>query len=302
MVEEVGRPLVDTVITALTSVEFGAGFRLGLIAAVLGGLGAVSWRANTGKPGRVVGALFTGAAALSMNVAMEVPAEVWLGLAVLGIGGLLSRSKSLTIGVMAAIPGAWLIAGSLEIGSASWTSWFLLAALIGGAALAGRTDDELSVPILGPLLLALTIGGVYLAVPDTEEMLVLAGAITPLALLGWPSNVSKIGSSGSYMAVGILVWAAWWGGMGRPAAIVGAVSCLGMLLLVPLCRRSRDHPALVVGLHLILVAAGSRLAAQQSDPNLAALLAGVAVGGAYIAIRLVTRQARRTQTNGEGQP
>lgn len=284
-----GRPLVDTVITALTSVEFGAGFRLGLIAVVLGGLGAVSWRVNTEKPARLVGALFAGAAAVSMNVAMEVPAEVWLGMALLGIGGLLSRSKSLTFGVTAAIPGAWLIVGSLEIGSSSWASWFLLAALIGGAALAGRTDEQLSGPILAPLLLALTIGGVYLTVPDTEEMLVLAGAITPLALLGWPFGVSKVGSSGSYMAVGILVWAAWWGGMGRPAAIVGAVSCLGMFLLVPLRRSSRDHPGLIVGLHLILVAAGSRLAGQQGDPNVAALLAAAALGGAYIAIHLVTQ-------------
>jgi len=233
----------------------------------------------------VIGVLFAGAAALSMKAAMDVPAQVLLGLVLLGVGGLFarSRSESLSLRVTAAIPGAWLVIGSFEMSNSSWVRWFLVAAIVVGAALTARTEELLSGATLTPLLFALTIGGVYFAVPDTEEVLVIAGAIIPLALLGWPLGVSKIGSSGSSMAVGIMIWAAAWGGVGRPAAILGAVSCLGMFLLVPLLPRSRGHhPALIVGLHLILVAAGSRLAGQQSNPQVAALMAATALGGGYI--------------------
>ena len=282
--------MVENAVKALLSVEFGAGFRLGLIAAVLGGLASLLWRAKAGQPLHVVGVMFVGAAAWAMKVAMDVPAEALLGLALLGIGGLIARSsESLFFGAAAAIPGAWFVVASLEVGDSSWISWFLLAAIAIGGVLAARTDQLISVPTVTPLLVALTIAGVYFAVPDTEEVLVLAGAITPLALLGWPLGLSKIGGSGCYATVGILAWTTAWGGMGRPAAIVGAVSCLGMFLLIPFFHWSRDKPALIVGLHLILVAAGSRLSGHQTDPKVATLLAVAALVVGYLAMQFANR-------------
>lgn len=293
--------MVDTVITALTSVEFGAGFRLGFIAAVLGTIGVVLWRRNPRQAGHVVGVLFAAAVTISMETAMPVPAQLLLGLGLLGLTALIPRTalQSRASRMLAAVPGAWLIVGSLGTVYSTWISWLLLAVIVVGGTFTAHTDQKLSAPILGPLLLAVTAIGVFLAVPDTEEILVVVGAIVPLAVLGWPLGISKLGSSGSYMAVGILVWASAWGGVGRPAAIVGAVSCLGVFLLIPVSPH-RDvlfswdsYGALLVGLHLGLVAVASRLSGQQSDPRLAVVYAAAALGGGYIITQLATTRPHR---------
>jgi hypothetical protein len=226
-----------------------------------------------------------------------VPAELLAGLGLLGGAGLVARvfSTSLALNVVMAVPGALLLVSSIPAAGQPWAAWLLFGSVVVGGPLTAMTDSRLSGPALGPLLLALSVAGVYVDVPDTEEMLVLAGVIAPLLLIGWPLRLSTIGSAGSHMIVGLLAWAAAWGGIGRPASIVGAMGCLGAFLLVPFAARGRAIASpralsLLVVVHTVAVGVCSRVAGFRTDPRLAALIVVGALLLGLLAIRRVFEQ------------
>ena len=88
----------------------------------------------------------------------------------------------------------------------------------------------------GPLslpLLAGAAGGIYGTTPDTEQSLILLGAVVGVAAAGWWLS-SGIGAAAAPALAGVVVWTAGVGGRGRHAAIIGAVGCLGLLVAEPL--------------------------------------------------------------------
>ena len=140
---------------------------------------------------------------------------------------------------------------------------------------------------LGPLLFAVSVGGVYATVPDTEQALVLLGVAAPVALLGWPLRRAVLGPAGSPTAVAVLAWSAAVGGVGRPSSIVGAVGCLGLFVVGPLSRRSvRTSAPVVVAAHALLVLVSVLFAGLRPTVRgavavvLLELVVGVAVWGA----------------------
>ena len=157
---------------------------------------------------------------------------------------------------------------------------------------------------LGPVLLLVSIAGLYTTVPDTELALVLLGAAIPLTLLAWPKAWARLGSGGAYAAVGLYIWVATIEGVGRTGSIVGAVAVLALLVLEPVGRLVAprvpvDHlprfltgarvnaGTLVVG-QVLLVAWAARVAGLAHNPIVALVLAlpvfalGLAVGAASV--------------------
>ena len=263
-----------------------------LVGLLAGGI----WRWKTRQPAAIVGLLLTGAALMALPVARAIPSEVLLGLALLGLAGLLTNvlSHSVVLQVGVAVPGAWLITGELAEVYSGWIVWLLFGAMAVGGTLVASGDQRLRSPILGPGLFAISLAGVFLDVPDTEEMLVLLGVMAPLVLLGWPLGLSRLGGAGSYMAVGTLIWAAAWGGIGRPGSVLGAIACLGVLLLVPLAYRGGEAisatswPALVA-VHLVVVGVASRVAGFRADAWEAAVIAVAALAAGLVATRALIR-------------
>ena len=146
------------------------------------------------------------------------------------------------------------------------------------------------------------MAGVFVAVPDTEQALVLLGAAAVAALL--PLAGATFGSVGVYPAVGIALWVIAQGAAGRPAAVLGASACLGVMVMEPIARRlsprrvtlfDRVGQPIWAGLALIsvqavAVLAAARIAGLEPDPIVAAIeatlvlaaLVGILVFGAYV--------------------
>jgi hypothetical protein len=87
-------------------------------------------------------------------------------------------------------------------------------------------------------LFAVTAGGVYLAVPDTELARVMLGVAIPFVLLSIPRPLSPFGPAGSAAIVGVFAWVVVVGGRGRPSSIVGGLATIGILVAEPLGRRT----------------------------------------------------------------
>jgi hypothetical protein len=158
--------------------------------------------------------------------------------------------------------------------------------IVAGGALVADVDRRTARRGLGPLLFAVSVGGVYATVPDTEQALVLLGVAAPVALLGWPLRRAGLGAAGSPAAVAVLAWSAAVGGVGRPSSIVGAVGCLGLFVVGPVSRRAvRTSASTVVAAHALLVLVSARVAGLRPTVRAAVvvvlfeLVIGVAVWG-----------------------
>ncbi len=139
------------------------------------------------------------------------------------------------------------------------------------------------------MLYALTAIGVYATVPDTERALVLLGVSVPLLLLGWPVALMSLGSAGSYAAVGTLVWVAATDGRGRQTAVIGAIACLGLLVIEPAARLLRGRRATVLAvlpksIWTVLPVAGTHLAIVYVASRVAGLRHAIGAAAAIVVI------------------
>jgi hypothetical protein len=230
----------------------------------------------------IAGILIASAAALALSSIRPIPSLLLLGLALLALAGLVSstRKHQVAWGIALALPGAYLVALMSDIPGRPWVSWLVLGAIVLGSAFATDFDKRYKTG-RAALFLAMTIGGVFLTVPDTEEILVLLGAALPVLVLAWPRPLVRFGF-GIFPLVGILIWAITWGGRGREGSIVGAVGCLGVLLVEPLAsligRRTVRLPGLeIAALHLMLVLIGARIAGLRENPVTGASIAALAL-------------------------
>jgi hypothetical protein len=218
--------------------EFSVGFRFGLLALVIGLVTGLIARARWNhRTVPVQGLLLAAAATAGLQQTVGLPVGLSLGLVALAGAGLLGELHGggpLTM--VAAVPGAWLVV---------WHSGLVpdnrLRLLVGGAIvvsgwLVAGFDDRWRGRGLGPVLLAVSVVGVYFTVPDTEQALVALGAALPLAFLGWPWPLAALGRAGAYAATGLLLWVIAAGGVGRGSAVVGGLACLGLLAMEPVSR------------------------------------------------------------------
>lgn len=213
--------------------------------------------------------------------------KAWLGAPLLALPGAIA----LAVGTQALIPGQ---AGGRS--SSAWVVPVVIAVVVVGGTLVGCFDSRWRSRGFGPILLALTLVGVYLTVPETKRTLVLMGAAVVIALTAWPVPLASVGWAGSLAATGLVVSMTVLDGLDRPSSIVGAVACLGLLIVEPMARAlvgGRQSPLdalptswwsvpVVAAAHLAIVLVASRVAGLRVDVNSAALVASVDLGVALL--------------------
>ena len=257
-----------------------------------GGVGTVTVLGIVG-PALVVATLAGLSGSGGLDEVWQVPTGVVVALGALWLAGEVgSRTVPLVGGVLALVGGVILAGSATPVPPPAWTTVILVL----GPALAGTAvadfDRRRSRSGLGPQLLLISILGLYATVPDTELVLVLLGAMVPLALLAWPRVWGRLGSGGAYAVTGVFLWITTIEGAPRGGSIVGGVATLALLLTEPLGRRLAPRPALdgaVGGAHgaatggrlggfgfvvaqLLLAAYAARVAGRVDDPLVAVLL------------------------------
>lgn len=237
-----------------------------------------------------------------------LPGQVVVGLLVLFVAGAISSRLPArrATGLLLALPGALLVADSLDKVPGAWTRPLVIAAVAGGGTLVADLDRRYRSLGYGPPLLALSVVGAMLTVPDTEHALALAGAAMPLALLAWPRPWASLGTAGSYAATGLFAWVVAFDGAARATSIIGGLGCLGLLLVEPVARTlsrgaspldaadrlsagwSRLVPVALVQIVVVLVSArvaGMRASASSAASVTAALLGSALVGAVALSRR-----------------
>lgn len=247
----------------------------------------------------------------------SVPARTAAGLGVLWAAGVVDRPsfyrRAIAIGV-AIVGGVLLVDPSADL-----PAWVVVLLVVGpalGGAAAADLDRSGGRSGTGPLLFGIAVVALYLTVPDTELALVLLGVTAPLMLLAFPWPIARLGDGGAYAAVGLFLWVATLGGVGRPAATVGGAAALGVLVLdrvgralrrrFPIGGRSDRAGGLspripctgaLVAAQAVAAAWASRVAGRAAAPKDALLLAIPSVVVALAATTLFrpsdTRQRRR---------
>ena len=265
-------------------------------------------RSGSGRLPPVAGIALVAAAVVALD--LEGPrtllsGRVVAGLALLLIGPFVAavsrgdRRVPPWVAALAAIPGGAVVAWAASAAnSTDWVPLLVFASTVIGGALVADFDYGNARAGLGPVLLAIAVVGMYSTLPDTEQVIVVMGVTLPLAFLGTPIALAAIGP-GAYGVVGLVGWVAAVGGRGRPGAVVGAIACLGVMLVEPLARRamraracSPRRPAsvrtvLVILLQLAVVAVTTRVAGLEASAKSAAAISVIALAAAALALVLL---------------
>lgn len=306
--------------TFLTDLGASEAFRTGLILGFVGiviGIVAAGVRPRS-TPLPLGGVLFAAAATGSLWLAFPVPIGVPAGIALMVLGVLLGATvwdRSL-----GAVPGAIVLIVFGEMGRGA-----VIPLAIGLIAIAAGLvvdfDATFRRSAVGLPLLAVSVVGVIITVPDTERAMALVGAGLPLAIIGWPLRFASLGAGGA-AAVGLVGWVGALAWTGRPGAVIGAIASLGLMLAEPVGRRlAGNRPTalanlaasgpvgavLVIGAHGLLVLGASRIAGLRQGfwPALAIavliLSIGAVLGAAPLKVKAQpppgagsTSQVRRT--------
>jgi hypothetical protein len=196
-----------------------------------------------------------------------------------------------------AVPGAIVLATGSGIPDPEWVRVFVAGTTVVGAALIESLDRRCDQLGLGPLLMAVSMVGLYETVPDPDFALLLVGAALPITLLSWPVPLARLGSPGAAAAAGFLAWADAVGGRGRLGTVVAGGACLGLFAIEPLAHLllrgrptvierlapRRSTPILIVLVQLGIAAACTRIASGGRSPIGAAEIASISLVFAVIA-------------------
>lgn len=208
------------------------------------------------RPIPLVGAMFAGAAAGGVFWLERPPHWLAAGLLALSAGAAVAVALPATVRPLAALPGALILAGPALPVAQPWVRVTLAVAIAIGGSLVADLDRRWRSEAVGVPMLAASMLGIYATVPDTEEALILLGAMVPVALLGFPLGLARLGAIGATVASGLMMWNVGQGGRARETAIVGGVGCLGMFVVEPVIafiRRPTSSSTWVAGAVLLLV-------------------------------------------------
>ena len=185
----------------------------------------------------------------------EPPLSAVGGLALLAAGGALNRRARLVVGVLLAIPGAAVVGLMGDLDRPTWIATAAAIAIAACVPLVVAADRSWMPDGGGQLAFALSALGLYACTPDTEESLVLCVVAGLAAVVSLVLPLRSLGRAGAAVCVGVFVWIAAFDARGRPAAFVGALAALGLLLTGPLggllrgrTRRSRGWAVLAASL------------------------------------------------------
>lgn len=277
----------------------------GSLAFIAAAILSMAWPSRLRSGGvPVAGLLLAAAIVVALSDLGPLPESLIVGLVLLGAGGTISGlaigppGTTAVVGLAVSGVGAWSVVEDLRF---DWAPGRPLAAalvVLAGVAVASA-DRQRADFAIGPILVAVSAVGLYLTVPETRQVLVIVAAALPVAVLGWPSPLAVLGRGGSFATVGVLAWVAVADGRTRPGAWIGALCCLGLLLIEPMARhlsgrdlvdRLAGHLSalvLVVLAHGVLVLFASRVVGALPSASGAALAAAAGFGlglGALVAV------------------
>ncbi len=152
--------------------------------------------------------------------------------------------------------------------------WWILPAVVGAVVLITyglSRDSGFAHPVWAT---AISIGGVWATVPDTEEAAVVLGVIGGLLLMSILPRSTRLAFVGAEFLALITVWVVTVGSLGRDGAIIGGLGALASLALFR--WRQLDNPWWDLGLHIGLVLVWSRVAGLRQSAWEAAALGATA--------------------------
>lgn len=294
----------------------GHGFRSGLVLGLIVSLGVVLLArrrapapAPDGQAQPWAGLAFVAASVLALVGEFTLEAGFVLGLLALSIGALLTTEAGPLVRMAAAVPGAIILARSIDVHHPGWATVVMLVVTVAGGVLVADFDRAYATTGLPPVLLAVTVLGVYVTTPDTDHAVILAGAVLPVALLGalrlglGPGSVLGLGSGlgpglgvvGSSLVAGLVSWVVVTDGAGRPGAVVGGFACLGLLVLEPVVRRAsrvRPDTLALATVHVVLVAVCSRVAGLRTPASQALAISAAAYVAAAVLLVVLGRRRK----------
>jgi hypothetical protein len=271
-----------TVSQLFSSSQFHVGITAGLLASVAGR--AVDALLGLRRRLQPVGGLLLGAAlATAVGISVGIPGVVAVDLAILTVAA--GTAELLGTGVLsmvaiAVVPAIVLtnqvpVHGTLpRLAVASMV--VVRGPLVGEA---GERWPDAGLPFAG---IAISTGGIWACVPDTEAARAALGAALAGAFIAFPGGRLRVGRAGGLLVCASLAWVVGAGAHGRPASAIGAAACLGLLVAGPLgaiigriwgaSAESLSIPAAVIG-HLIVVGVASRWAGLLHSSRRAAVIA-----------------------------
>ena len=144
------------------------------------------------------------------------------------------------------LPGAAVAVEAMHIEDRPTVIWPTVLVAAALAAAVADADLSLARSAVGPPLLAVSAFGMYVTVPETGQILPVLVVIVPIALVGAPLVLARLGTAGSAAIVVLLAAVVAEGGQQRAASIVGGLASVGVLALEPVARaivpRARPWP------------------------------------------------------------
>jgi hypothetical protein len=274
------------------------GFWVALAVALAGAAGVALLHRRVRSIGVEAGAVAAIAALVSLTVTERREMLSIAGVAIVFAGAALTRRVPGPFWLVGAVPGAAILAGALHPPVPDWAAvtLFAVVAIVAPCAMAA----DMGSPRLVPPLLAISAFGMWATTPDTEHTRALLGALVGAAVLFFDRRL-RAGPGGNAVIVALMTWASVVDGYPRRGAVVGAVACFGVVVLLPvmgLARvRIRAAPVvIVIGVQLALVLVASRVAGLRQSAFAALAIAACAfIIGALVllfALRLVSRGSR----------
>jgi hypothetical protein len=207
---------------------------------------------------------FTSAVILVLSLQFEVEQDVLIGFGLIALCGLAIdvaqalRSKPLAYGARVLAWGA-VIAAVISFTSTSNPSeepWVdiafpILVILIGSAVWSYRFGANAN--LLGPIL-AVTILGIWVTIPETDMFTIAVGAGLGLGLATLAPINARALATGAFALVALLAWLTIAGGETRDLSIIGGWASFGVLPIVPLLGLLSVRPnrqSVVLGVHAV---------------------------------------------------
>lgn len=210
------------------------GFQVGLAAVVVGwGLRLIMGPER--RPLPIAGMLIAAATVTALTLLDERPDGLVVPLLVLFIGVAASRAVTgaAWLSPLLALPGTLMLAFGGAIAGPTWAQVLAIVVIPVSGLLISDFELRHEGRGLGIIYYSVAALGVLFAVPDTEWPRLFFAAVVMVAFLAWPRVAATLGREGGYVAVAVLFVIAAEGGAARPPSIIGAVACLGMLLIEP---------------------------------------------------------------------
>lgn len=230
---------MDDVIALFTSNYFIIGARLSVVALAVGWIVWAFVRSRI-RVLPIVGVLIAGALIATIaTIEDTLDPAILPGLGLIALGVIVAKllDAQPIVQALASAPGALWIAFQTDVTELVWVRVAFAVLIPLGGYLVNDFELRHSGLGLGVIFYALATLGVFGAVPDTEWAVTLFGVSWIVLFLAWPKVVASLGPVGSFLAVAVLMWVSAHGGAPRNASIVGAIACLGLLLLEPIIIR-----------------------------------------------------------------